>query len=128
MSSEIELLRQKRALELRRKMLLSQEKTAEQKPEAPRKNARDIVQRILAGRGSEVLETARRYYPRETGQVEETLASLTESGRLKGPISGEELFSFLRRIGLVFNMDVKIRVKERGELKTLEQKFRENSQ
>lgn len=125
MSSEIELLRQKRALELRKKMLLSQ--APAEKPETPKKSAREIVQKILAGRASEVLETARRYYPAETGQVEETLANLVESGRLKGPISGEELFSFLRRVGLVFNMDVKIRVKERGELKTLEQKFREDS-
>jgi DNA-binding TFAR19-related protein (PDSD5 family) len=128
MSSEIELLRQKRALELRKKMLLSQDKTQAEKPESPKKSAKETVQRILAGRASEVLETARRYYPAETGQVEENLANLVDSGRLKGPISGEELFSFLRRIGLVFNMDVKIRVKERGELKTLEQKFREDSQ
>ena len=64
-----------------------------------------------------------------TGQLsEETLANLITSGRLKGPVSGEELYSFLRRVGLVFSMDVKIRVKERGELKTLEQKFRESSQ
>ncbi len=128
MSSEIELLRQKRALELRKKMLLSQEKAPGEKVEPPKKNVGEIVRKILAGRASEVLETARRYYPAETGQVEKTLANLVESGRLKGPISGEELFSFLRRIGLVFNMDVKIRVKERGELKTLEQKFREASQ
>ncbi len=45
---------------------------------------------------------------------------------MKGSVSGEEFYSFLRRIGLVFNMDVKIRVKERGELKTLEEKFRDS--
>ena len=72
-----------------------------------------------------VLETARRYYPAEVSQIEDTFAGMVNSGRLKGPISGEELYSFLRRLGLVFSMDVKIRVKERGELKTLEQKFRE---
>ena len=76
----------------------------------------------------EVLETARRYYPNEVARLEETLAGLVASGRLKGPVSGEELYSFLRRVGLVFSMDVKIRVKERGELKTLEQKFRESAQ
>ena len=127
MSSEIEILRQKRALELRKKLLLSQEKAQTERTEPPKRTSAEIVQKILAGRAVEVLETARRYYPAETGRVEETLAKLVESGRLKGPISGEELFSFLRRMGLVFNMDVKIRVKERGELKTLEQKFREDS-
>ena len=125
MSSDIELLRQKKALELRKKILLSQEKTSVAQTEMPKASSQEIVRRILEGRGVEVLETARRYYPREVGQVEDTLADLIRAGRLKGPVSGEELYSFLRRIGLDFTMDVKIRVKERGELKTLEQKFRE---
>jgi DNA-binding TFAR19-related protein (PDSD5 family) len=126
MSSDIELLRQKRALELRKKMMLSQEKNAPAETPSPKATSREIVRKILEGRGVEVLETARKYYPREVDQVEDTLASLIESGRLKGPLSGEELYAFLRRIGLVFSMDVKIRVKEHGELKTLEQKFRDS--
>ena len=125
MSSEIEILRQKRALELRKKMLLSQEKPAAAVVEAPKLSPRDVVQKILVGRGVEVLETARRYYPKEVGIIEENLARLIESGRLKGPVSGEELYSFLRRVGLSFSMDTKIRVKEHGELKTLEEKFKE---
>jgi DNA-binding TFAR19-related protein (PDSD5 family) len=125
MSSEIELLRQKRALELRKKMLLSQEKSAPIVAETPKLNPHEAVQNILTGRGAEVLETGRRYYPKEIGIIEENLARLIESGRLKGPVSGEELYSFLRRVGLSFSMDTKIRVKEHGELKTLEEKFRE---
>lgn len=110
-------------------MLLSQKKQIElAQPEPPKLSARESVRNILAGRGVEVLETARRYYPNEVARLEETLAGLVASGRLKGPVSGEELYSFLRRVGLVFSMDVKIRVKERGELKTLEQKFRESAQ
>jgi DNA-binding TFAR19-related protein (PDSD5 family) len=125
MSSEIELLRQKRALELRKKMLLSQEKSTPIAAEIPKLNPHEVVQKILTGRGVEVLETGRRYYPKEVGIIEENLARLIESGRLKGPVSGEELYSFLRRVGLSFSMDTKIRVKEHGELKTLEEKFRE---
>src|SRR3989441_3631085 len=125
MSSEIELLRQKKALELRKKMLLSQEKLTPIPVETPKLSSREVVQKILAGRGVEVLETARRYYPKEVGIIEENLARLIDSGRLKGPVSGEELYSFLRRVGLSFSMDTKIRVKEHGELKTLEEKFRE---
>src|SRR6266540_3210221 len=126
MSSEIELLRKKKALELRKRMILSQEKTVPTQTIPPKQSPRETVRKILEGRGVEVLETARRYFPGEVSRVEDTLASMVESGRLKGPVSGEELYSFLRRIGLVFNMDVKIRVKERGELKTLEEKFRDS--
>ena len=125
MSSEIDLLRQRRALELRKKMLLSQEKSTPIAAETPKLNPHEVVQKILTGRGTEVLETGRRYYPKEVGIIEENLARLIESGRLKGPVSGEELYSFLRRVGLNFSMNTKIRVKEHGELKTLEEKFRE---
>ncbi len=127
MSSEMELLRQKKALELRRKMLLSKEKPSPMSLEEPRVESREVVRRILAGRGVEVLETARRYYPQQIGRLEENLASLVRSGRLKGPISGEELYLFLRRVGFVFSMDVRITVKEHGELRSLEEKLREDT-
>ena len=124
MSSDLELLRQKKLLELQKKMILSQSKSSTPETQIPKSSPRDTVLEILEGRGSEVMETARRIYPKEIAQVEETLANLIETGRLKGPISGEELYSFLRRVGLVFNMETKIRIKEHGELKTLEEKFR----
>src|SRR5437870_7328291 len=78
MSSEIELLRQKRALELRKKMLLSQEKPISAQPVPPKLSSKETVRKVLEGRGAEVLETARRYYPKETAEIENTLAGLIE--------------------------------------------------
>jgi DNA-binding TFAR19-related protein (PDSD5 family) len=127
MSSDLELQRQKRALELRRRLLQSQNKSPEPQPQKPVESPRDIVRKILAGRGPEVIETARRYYPAEIERLESSIASLIAQGRLKGPITGEELYSFLRRLGLAFSMDVKIRIKEHGELKTIEEKLRKSS-
>lgn len=124
MSSDLDLVRQKKMLELQKKMLLLQGKTKPPEPTPAKASPRETVLKILDGRGPEVLETARRYYPKEVAQVEETLANLIESGKLKGPVSAEEIYTFLRRVGLVFNMDTKIRIKEHGELKTLEEKFR----
>ncbi len=127
MSSDLELQRQKRVLELRRRLLLSQNKPAAAPPPKPAEPPRDIVRKILAGRGAEVMETARRYYPAEIERLESSIASLIAEGRLRGPISGEELYSFLRRLGLAFSMDVKIRIKEHGELKSIEEKLRKSS-
>src|SRR2546426_12776976 len=100
MSSEIELLRQKRALELRKKMLLSQEKPTPVAAETPKLSSREVVRKILAGGGVEGLGAARRYYPKEVGGIEENLARLIDSGRLKGTVSGGELYSFLRSVGV----------------------------
>ncbi|TMH95599.1 hypothetical protein E6H37_05060 [Candidatus Bathyarchaeota archaeon] len=127
MSSDFELQRQKRALELRRRLLQSQNIPATAPPPKPAEPPRDIVRKILAGRGAEVMETARRYYPAEIERLESSIASLVTEGRLKGPISGEELYAFLRRLGLAFSMDVKIRIKEHGELKSIEEKLRKSS-
>jgi DNA-binding TFAR19-related protein (PDSD5 family) len=126
MSSDLDLQRQKRALELRRRLLQSQNKPVAPPPK-PTEAPRDIVQKILAGRGAEVMETARRYYPAEIGRLESSIAALVTEGRLRGPISGEELYAFLRRLGLAFSMDVKIRIKEHGELKSIEEKLRKSS-
>ncbi len=110
-------------------MLLSQNKPqTETQPSQPTKDSpREVVAEILVGRGTEVLETARRYYPAEIGQLEIRLAELVKNGRLKGPVSGEELYSFLRRLGLDFSLDIKIRISEGGKLKSLEEKFRERN-
>ena len=127
MSSDLELQRQKRALELRRRMLQSQAKSVAALQPNPAEPPRDVVRKLLAGRGQEVMETARRYYPAEIERLESSIAALVADGRLKGPISGEELYAFLRRLGLAFSMDVKIRIKEHGELKSIEDKLRKSS-
>ena len=126
MSSELDLARQKRALELKRKLLESQAKK-QAPPLKPPESPKEIVRKTLEGRGVEVLETARRYYPAEIDRLEAGIAAAVSQGRLKGPISGEQLYSFLRRLGLVFSMDVKIRIKEHGQLKSIEEKFRSSS-
>ena len=123
-SSDLELLRQKKALELRKRMLLSQNKRVEPEPKKEQVDPKKVVAGILAGRASEVLETARRYYPAEIGELESRLAQAILSGGLAGPITGEELYSFLRRLGLNFSLDIKIRVREGGKLKSLEEKLR----
>src|SRR2546426_10856615 len=105
MSSEIELLRQKKALELRKKMLLSQEKATPIVVETPKLSSREVVRKILAGGGGGGLETARRYYPKEGGVIEENVARLIDSGRVKGAVSGGRIFCFLRSVGLRFSMD-----------------------
>ena len=73
------------------------------------------------------METARRYYPEQIAVLEQRIAEAVQAGRLKGPVSGEELYSFLRSLRLDFSMDIKIRVSEKGRLKTLEEKFRERN-
>lgn len=130
--TDLELLRQKRAAELRRRLLLESKNKAVNEqtgatsalPAKPELSPREIVRKSLVGRGVEVIETARRYYPSEIAVLEENLAKLIEQGRLKGPITGEELYTFLRRAGLQFSLQTKIRIAEGGGLKSIEEKLK----
>ena len=105
-------------------MLLLQNKPTETEPKPEQMDPRKVLSKVLVGRASEVLDTARRYYPAEITELEARLANAILSGGLAGPITGEELYSFLRRAGLVFSLDTKIRVREGGKLKSLEEKLR----
>ncbi len=106
-------------------MLLSQNKTQpEPQPEVKTVDSRTVVSGILVGRAEEVLETARKYYPREISELEARLAALIRSGKLKGPVTGEELYSFLRQTGFDFSLNTKIRISEGGRLKSIEEKLR----
>ncbi|HZD12926.1 MAG TPA: DNA-binding protein [Candidatus Binatus sp.] len=128
MTSDLEILRQKRAAALRRRLLESQSKSklsGDQKDlHSSKLSPREIVRKSLVGRGVEVLETARRHYPSEVAVLEENLANMIQQGRLKGLITGEELYTFLQRVGLQFNMETKIRIAEGGELKSIEDKLK----
>src|SRR5947199_8641345 len=104
-------------------MLLSQEKPISAQPVPPKLSSKETVRKVLEGRGVEVLETARRYYPKETAQIEHALADLIESGKLKGPVSGVEFYSFLMRIGMACGVDVQIRVTAYVVQTSLEEMF-----
>ena len=104
-------------------MLLSQKRDEPQRKQE-QVDPHKVVAKVLAGRAAEVLETARRYYPAEISELEGRLAQAILSGGLRGPITGEELYSFLRRIGMDFSLDITIRVREGGKLKSLEEKLR----
>lgn len=45
--------------------------------------------------------------------------------KIKEKISGEDLVNFFEQIGIPVRLEIQIRYKEHGELKTLEQKLRE---
>lgn len=88
------------------------------------KSNREVVLGRLVDRGDEVLETAYQYYPKETEAIVGQLAKLIRDGRLENKISGGELYSVLRQVGLRFRLNTTIKVQERGRLVDLADKLR----
>ena len=118
--SELERLKRERLAEMQRRM------TAKQQAEVtPAKlQPRQILERVFVGRAWEVYHAARSQYPVIADQVFRELATLVQTGKLHGKITGEQLFGLLRQIGLDVRLDTKIQVLEHGELKSIADKFR----
>ncbi|HXY82389.1 MAG TPA: DNA-binding protein [Candidatus Saccharimonadales bacterium] len=116
--AELEKIKRQRLAEMQKNIAKKQEikpKTFE--PE-------EILRKIFVGRAWEVYAAARRQYPTIANQIFRELALLVQSGRIRDQITGEQLFGLLRQIGLDVRLDTKIQVLERGELKSIADKFR----
>jgi DNA-binding TFAR19-related protein (PDSD5 family) len=123
---KLEIWRRRRILEMKKKMLskkIEEEKKNIEKPDAVEKSVEDSLKNILKGRSWEVLETARRQFPKETARLEKELVRLSSTGEIKG-ITGEQLLWIFRALGLNVRMNIKIRVHEDGKLKTISEKIR----
>ncbi len=86
----------------------------------------DALKSILVGRAEEVLAAVQTQYPQVATEFKRILASLVRNGKIKDPISGEQMMWFFRKLGLRVRLKTYIRFSESGELKTLSDKLKEN--
>jgi DNA-binding TFAR19-related protein (PDSD5 family) len=118
--SELERLKRQRFAAMQKKM------TAKQQPQGAtgELDPAKVLEKVFVGRAWEVYYAAKRQYPQIAEQILQELAQLVQTGQLKGQITGEQLYGLLRQIGLDVRLETKIQVLERGELKSLADKFR----
>ena len=116
--AELRLIERRKLEEMKRRM-----KAAAPPPKAE-KTDRQVVEGMLYDRGDEVLEAAYSYYPNETESLVKELAGLVRSGRFTGKVSGGELYSIMRQVGLRFNLKTSIKVEDKGRLVDLSEKLK----
>ncbi len=119
---ELKLITARKLAELKKRAERASAESA--KPPKVEKSNKDVVLGILVDRGDEVLEAAYQSYPKETQAIVDQLAKLVRDGRLENKISGGELYSVLRQVGLRFRLNTTIKVQERGRLVDLADKLR----
>ena len=122
MGDELERLKQRKLMEMQRR-LLKQKKEFEEVTEEPTHH--ELLDRYFYGRAWEVFNAARHQFPKVMPQLERALVEAIKAGKIERRIDGESLYHFFRQIGLPVRLQTTIRYKEHGELKTLEQKIRE---
>jgi DNA-binding TFAR19-related protein (PDSD5 family) len=130
MDDELERIKQKRLDEMKRKMLLKQikdQRESEPEPEKPREATnQEVLDAMFGNRAWEVYSAAAYQYPQVIGQVEQILVDGIKEGKIADIIDGAALMGFFRQVGLPVRLNTKIRVSDHGELKTLEQKMKED--
>lgn len=114
---ELAAIRQKKLREYQRKL-----STRENKPEVI--NAEEVLNRIFKDRAWEVFNIASQQFPDAMNKIKDVLVKLGSSGRLT-EVTGEELFFFLKKLGLDVRLNTKITYASHGQLKSLEEKMKE---
>jgi DNA-binding TFAR19-related protein (PDSD5 family) len=120
--NELKHIEQRKLAEMKKRISA----TSVPSPKAPKeeKTSRQIVEGMLYDRGAEVLDAAYGYFPAQTPKIVDELATMIKDGRLQDKISGGELYSLLREIGLRFSLKTSIRVQDRGRLVELSEKLK----
>lgn len=130
MDDELERIKQRRLEEMKRQLMLKQIKekeAAEPEPEKPKQPTnRDILDSQFGDRAWEVYNAAVYQYPQVMPQVEQILIEGIKTGKIRDIIDGAALMGFFRSIGIPVRLQTTIRISEKGELKTLEQKMKED--
>ena len=118
--AELRAIRRRKIKELQRNF--ENKQTEEQTDKV---NDDEVLSQIFCGRAWEVFNTANYQYPKATNRIKAILVNLALSDRLK-EVTGEQLYIFLKKLGLEIRLNTKIRFTEHGKLKTLADKIKEN--
>jgi programmed cell death protein 5 len=126
--NDLDLLKRRRMLELRRRFLEQQDKSREAEARKPSetKDPETILREILIDRADEVWEAARNQYPQVAEQVGKAIIQAKQSGKLRERITGEQLLWLFERIGIHVRLQTHIRIIESGEIKSIAQKLKED--
>jgi len=112
---ELAVIRQKRLREFQKRFI------SEEKP-AP--NVDEILNKIFKGRAWEIFKVATYQFPDAMNKVKDVLVKLASSGKLT-EVTGEELYVFLRKLGLEVRLNTKINYAGHGQLISLEERMKE---
>jgi len=115
---ELQAIRRDKLRALQKKLAAKQKKTGEI-------SADTILNKVFKDRAWEVFNSASSQFPDVMSKVKEALVKLVLSGKLR-EVTGEQLYLFLRKLGLGVRLDTKIRFMDHGQLISLAEKIQKD--
>jgi hypothetical protein len=123
---EIAIIKARKMKQLKEKAALIEKiKEVETKTTVSKTNDKEIVLKYLYDRGDEVLRLAESQYPVQTEIIVKRIADLIKSREIDSLISGGELLSIFRSVGLRVRVDTNIRIEDHGKFISFGEKLKE---
>ena len=104
-------------------------KQQEQEPVIQRKKTdREIISNYLYDRGEEVLKLAESQFPIQTRSIVSGIIELIKSGEIKQRISGGELLTLFRSVGINVRINTNIKIEDHGKMVSFADKIRRQNE
>lgn len=126
---DIEILKAKKMQEIMQRMMKQKKKDNIEKDIKKREpSEREILLSYLYDRGDEVLNLAEFQFPSETRAIVSRIVELINSGEINRKISGGDLLSLFRTIGINVKINTTIKIEEHGKYMSFAEKLKQNKE
>lgn len=125
---DIEILKAKKMQEIMQRMRKQKKENIEKDSRKREPSDREILLSYLYDRGDEVLNLAESQFPTETRAITNRIVELINSGEINRKISGGELLSLFRSLGLNVKINTTIKIEEHGKYVSFAEKLKQSKE
>jgi DNA-binding TFAR19-related protein (PDSD5 family) len=104
------------------------EKSKKSEKQQHSKTDKEIIRSYLYDRGEEVLNLAESQFPTQTRAIIGRIAQFIKTGEIDQRISGGELLSLFRSIGLNIRVNTSIKIEDHGKLVSFSDKLKQENE
>lgn len=123
--TDLEIIKARKMLKLREQAAaIEKRRKIEDESKSLEKSKKQIFLKNLYDRGDEVLSAAESQFPSQTMAIMERILDLIERGDIQQKISGGELLSLFRMMGLNIRMNTTIKIEDHGKLVSFSDKLK----
>ncbi|MGE3860007.1 MAG: DNA-binding protein [Nitrososphaeraceae archaeon] len=125
---DIEILKAKKMQEMMQRLRKHKKENIEKNIIKRKPSEREILLSYLYDRGDEVLNLAEFQFPTETRAITNRIVELINTGEINRKISGGELLSLFRSIGLNVRINTTIKIEDHGKYVSFAEKLKQNKE
>jgi DNA-binding TFAR19-related protein (PDSD5 family) len=125
---DIEILKAKKMQEIMQRIMKQKKENIKKDIKKREPSEKEILLSYLYDRGDEVLNLAESQFPSETRAIINRIIELINSGEINRKISGGELLSLFRTIGMNIKINTTIKIEEHGKYMSFAEKLKQNKE